>query len=92
MFWKKLEHDTEVKFWDRSESKGWGKGVGRTGGDEGIVGIGWLDGFVDVGVVALDGATWGSGEGWRLCGVHSMPFDINVPQVGGLESTSKAAG
>jgi len=37
---KKLEHDTDEKFWDTSESNGWGKGVGRAGGDEGIVGIG----------------------------------------------------
>jgi hypothetical protein len=60
MFTKKLEHDTVVKFRDRSESKGWGKGVGRTGGEEGIVDIGWLDGSVDVVglevVVGLDGA------------------------------------
>jgi hypothetical protein len=39
MLVKKLEHETVVKFWDRSESKAWGKGVGRVGGEEGIVGI-----------------------------------------------------
>ena len=53
MLAKKLEHDTDEKFWDRSESNGWGKGVGRVGGKEGIVGIDWLA-AVDDGVAVSE--------------------------------------
>jgi hypothetical protein len=46
MLLKKLKHVTLEKFCVKSESNGWGKGVGRTGGVAGIVGIGWV--LVDV--------------------------------------------
>jgi hypothetical protein len=42
MLLKKLKHVALEKFCVTSESNGWGKGVGRTGGDAGTVGIGWL--------------------------------------------------
>jgi hypothetical protein len=38
-----LKHEILEKFWLKSESKGWGKGVGRTGGEAGMVGTVWSD-------------------------------------------------
>jgi len=43
-------------------------------------------------VVVLDGVTWGSDEGCRLCTVQSIPFDRKVSHSGGRENASKAAG
>lgn len=42
MFRKKFLHPCVEKFCEREVSRGWGNGVGRAGGVEGTVGIGWL--------------------------------------------------
>lgn len=41
MFEKNVAQDTLVKFEVIISSNGWGNGVGRTGGEAGIVGIVW---------------------------------------------------
>ena len=110
--------------------------MGRAGGEDGIVGIGWLTGAVDDGVAVEDGVavddsvivdepesvttggdvaadvgaaaddedvadtlvadgefvSQGSGKGWRLCGLQSIPFDTRLSHVGGSEKTSNAIG
>jgi hypothetical protein len=43
MFEKKLKHDKLEKFWLKDESNGCGNGVGRTGGEEGMVGTVWAE-------------------------------------------------
>jgi len=43
MLAKKLKHDKLEKFWLKSESNGCGKGVGRVGGEAGMVGTVWSD-------------------------------------------------
>jgi hypothetical protein len=52
IFVKKLKHDKLEKFWLNPESNGWGNGVGRSGGEAGMVGTVWSD----IGISVDEGA------------------------------------